>query len=218
MVWLASSVWRRRRVAYCGLGPPGWGVSIMTRLPSPGWSFGMPSGSARNCLQRNRPFRLSAAGAVIWRRLLVTPSFTARSYGRCASFLKATWSASSMESFLSWKPVLCAAMWYRGWTDRNIMCFSAYSAYACRDVDDEKEGTLRGWVFFFSDPGGILQTPNQSQNPVWEKETLFAGVWRKVGDCCALVSRGRSQPYFHFGHSRDLRILSYRKDVTTQPR
>ena len=127
MVWLASSVWRRRRVAYCGLGPPGWGVS-MTRLPSPGWSFGMPSGSARNCLQRNRPFRLSAAGAVIWRRLLVTPSFTTRLYGRCAIFLKATWSASSMESFLSWKPVLCAAIWCRGWTDRNIMCFSTYSA------------------------------------------------------------------------------------------
>ena len=71
----------------------------MTRLPSPSWSFGMPSGSARNCLQRNRSFRLSAAGAVIWRRLLVTPSFIARSYGHCASFLKATWSASSMESF-----------------------------------------------------------------------------------------------------------------------
>ncbi len=26
----------------------------MTRLLSPGWSFGMPSGSARNCLQRNK--------------------------------------------------------------------------------------------------------------------------------------------------------------------
>ena len=50
-----------------------------TRLPSPGWSFGMPSGSARNCFQRNRLFRQSAAGAVLWRRLLVTPSFTARS-------------------------------------------------------------------------------------------------------------------------------------------
>ena len=76
----------------------------MTRLPSAGWSFGMSSGSARNCLQRNRLFRQSADGAVIWRRPLVTPSFTTRSYGRCASFLKATWSASSMESSLSWKP------------------------------------------------------------------------------------------------------------------
>ena len=84
-----------------------------TRLPSPGWSFGMPSGSASNYFQRNRLFCQSAAGAVLWRRLLVTPSFTARSCDRCASFLKATWFASLMESSSSWKLVLCAAMWYR---------------------------------------------------------------------------------------------------------
>ena len=35
---------------------------------------------------------------------------------------------------------------------------------------------------------------------------------------CALVSRGRSQPYFQLRHPRDIRILSYRKDMTTQPR
>ena len=34
-------------------------VSITTRLPSPGWSSGMPFGSARNCFQRNRLFRQS---------------------------------------------------------------------------------------------------------------------------------------------------------------
>ena len=32
----------------------------------------MPSGSARNCLQRNGLFRQSATGAVIWRSLLTT--------------------------------------------------------------------------------------------------------------------------------------------------
>ena len=148
MVWLASSVWWRRRVAYCGLGPAGWGVSIMTRLPSPGWSFEMPSGSTRNCLQRKRPFRLSAAGAVIWRRLLVTPSFTARSYGRCASFLKATWSASSMERFCP-RSQFCVQQW--------TLCVSLLTRrYACHDLDDEKEGVLREWVFFFSDLGGIF--------------------------------------------------------------
>ena len=58
----------------------------------------MTSGSARNCFQRNWPFRQSAASAVIWRRLLTMLSFTARSCSRCASFLKVTWFASWMES------------------------------------------------------------------------------------------------------------------------
>ena len=51
-----------------------------------------------------------------------------------------------------------------------------------------------------------------------ERKRLFTGVWRKVGDCCALVSRGRSRPYFQLGHPRDLRILGYWKDMTTQHR
>ena len=34
--------------------------------------------------------------------------------GQCARFLKVTWFASSMESSSFWKPVLCAAMLYRG--------------------------------------------------------------------------------------------------------
>ena len=51
-----------------------------------------------------------------------------------------------------------------------------------------------------------------------ERKRLFTAVWRKVGDCCALVSRGRSQPYFQLGHPRVLRILGYWKDMTTQPR
>ena len=29
---------------------------------------------------------------------------------------------------------------------------------------------------------------------------------------------GRSRPYFQLGHPRDVRILGYRKDMTTQPR
>ena len=103
------------------LGPLGWGASITTRLPSPGWSSGMPSGLARNCFQCNWSFRQSVAGVVLWRSLLTMPSFTAQLCGRCASFLKVTWFASWMESSSSWKPVLCAAMWYRSWSDRNIM-------------------------------------------------------------------------------------------------
>ena len=116
----------------------------MTRLPSPGWSFGMPSGSARNCLQRNRSFRLSAVGAVIWRRLLVTPSFIARSYGRCASFLKATWSASSMESFCLGSQ-FCVQQCGAEVEQTGTLCVSLLTRrYACRDLDDENEGTLRG--------------------------------------------------------------------------
>ena len=173
MVWLASSVWRRRRVACCGLGPPGWGVSITTRLPSPGWSFGMPSGSARNFFQRNRLFRQSAAGAVIWRRLLVTPSFTARSCGRCASFLKATWFASSMESSSSWKPVLCAAMWYRSWTDRNIMCFSAYSAYCVSWFGRRERRNSTRMSFFLLRPWWhFLSTKSKSKSGLRERDSL----------------------------------------------
>ena len=41
-----------------------------------------------------------------------------------------------------------------------------------------------------------------------ERKTLFAGVWHEVGDCCALVSRGRSHPYLQPRHYRDVRILS----------
>ena len=63
----------------------------MTRLSSPGWSSGMPSGSAGNCLQRNSPFRQSAAGAVLWRSLLTMLSFTAWSCSHYTSFLKVSW-------------------------------------------------------------------------------------------------------------------------------
>ena len=41
-----------------------------------------------------------------------------------------------------------------------------------------------------------------------ERKRLFIGVWQKVGDYCALVSRGRSQPYLQPQHYRDVRILS----------
>ena len=47
---------------------------------------------------------------------------------RGAIFLKVSWYASWMELFLSWKPVLWAAMWLRSWPDRNIMCFFTYLA------------------------------------------------------------------------------------------
>ena len=55
----------------------------MRCLPSPGWSSGMPSGSERNCFQRNWPFRRIAVGAVLWRSLLTTPSFTVWSCSSC---------------------------------------------------------------------------------------------------------------------------------------
>ena len=61
MIWLVSSVWRERKVSFCGLGSLGWGASIMMRLPSPGWSSRMPSGSARDCLQCNWQFRPECA-------------------------------------------------------------------------------------------------------------------------------------------------------------
>ena len=189
MVWSASSVWRRWRVAWCGLGPPGWGVSITTRLPSPGWSSGMPSGSARNCFQRNRLFRQSAVGAVIWRSLLTMPSFTARSCGRCASFLKATWFASSIESSSSWKPVLCAAMWYRSWTDRNIMCFSAYSVL-CMSWFGQREwrNSTRVSLFLLRPWCSFLSTKSKL-NPVWERLSSleFGKRWVTVARLCRVV-------------------------------
>ena len=137
------------------------------------WSSGMPSGSARNCFQRNRLFRQSAAGVVIWRRLLVTPSFTARSCGRCASFLKATWSASSMESSLSWKTVLCAAMWYRSWTDRNIMCFSAYSALCVSWFGRrERRNSTRMSLFLLRPWWLSLSTKSRSKSGLRERDSL----------------------------------------------
>ena len=75
----------------------------------------------KNCLQRNWLFRQSAVGVVLWRSLVTSPSFTGQSCGRCASFLKVSWFAFWIESSLSWKLVLCAVMWYRSWTDRNIV-------------------------------------------------------------------------------------------------
>ena len=41
----------------------------------------------------------------------------------------------------------------------------------------------------------------------------FGERWVTVARLCRVVG---SQPYFQLGHPRDLRILSYRKDVTTQ--
>ena len=38
------------------------------------------------------------------------------------------WFASSIKCSSSWKPVLSVAMWYRGWTDRNIMCYKIWVA------------------------------------------------------------------------------------------
>ena len=46
-----------RRVTFCCLWSSGWDVS-------PSWSPGMPSGSARDCLQRNWQFHPSVPGAV----------------------------------------------------------------------------------------------------------------------------------------------------------
>ena len=155
----------------------------MTRLPSPGWSFRMPSGSARNCFQRNRLFRQSAAGAVIWRRLLATPSFTARSCDRCASFLKATWFASSRESSSSWKPVLCAAVWYRSWTDRNLNCFSAYSALCVSWFGRrERRNSTRLSLFLLRPWWPFLSTKSKSKSGLRERDSSleFGKRWVTV--------------------------------------
>ena len=180
MIWSASSVWRRWRVACCGLGLLGWGASI-TRLPSPGWSSRMPSGSARNCFQCNRPFRQSAADAVLWRSLLTTSSFTARSCSRCASFLKVTWFTFWMENSSSWKQQ-CG---------RNIMCFSAYSALLrviiwttrMKELYEDESFSSQTLVAFYK---------NQIKVKIWsERKRLssleFGKRWATVARLCYVI-------------------------------
>ena len=48
-----------------------------------------------------------------WPRLLPLPSRAAAEQASCF--------ASWIESSSSWKPLLCTAMWYQSWTDRNIV-------------------------------------------------------------------------------------------------
>ena len=102
----------------------------MTRLPLPGWSFGMPSGSARNCLQRNRPFRLSAAGAVFFHCPVVRPLYKLLE-GYMVRILNGKFFVLEASSVCSnVVPRLSVSLLTR--------------RYACRDLDDKKEGTLRG--------------------------------------------------------------------------
>ena len=102
----------------------------MTRLPLPGWSFGMPSGSARNCLQRNRPFRLSAAGAGV----LSLPGRTA--------------AVQALEGYkvriLNGKFFVLEASSVCSNVVPRLSVSLLTRRYTCRDLDDKKEGTLRG--------------------------------------------------------------------------
>ena len=122
-------------------------VSIMMRLPSPCWSSRMPSGSAARNFQHNRPLRW--LGGVSWPHLLSLP-------GR-ATTVQASWKLHG--SHPQWK-VLCPGSQFCvkqcGTKDKQIgtLCVSLLTwHYVCCDLDDEKEGTLRGWVFFSSNFG-----------------------------------------------------------------
>ena len=124
MIWSTSLVCWGRRVAFYGLGPPGWNASIITRSPSFGWSSGMPLGwqeivlSALRNFTRVRP--VWCIGGIYWACLLSLPSH--------AATVQASWRLHGLHLgwkvffiFLSWKLVLCAAIWYRSWTGRNIV-------------------------------------------------------------------------------------------------
>ena len=56
----------------------------------------------------------------------------------------------------------------------GTLCVSLLTRhYACRDLDDEKEGTLRGGVFFFLDLGVFfLNTKSKSKSGLRERDFL----------------------------------------------
>ena len=151
----------------------------ITRLSS-----GMPSGLARNWLQCTWQFCESASSAVHWTCLLSMP-FTTWSCSCCASFLKATWFGSWEKSFLSWKSVLCAAMWNQSWTGRNIMCFSAYSAlcklwfgqWKWRNFMERSLSPLRPWCL-------ITSTKLRSRSSLSRKDSSLGFSEKWVTDAC----------------------------------
>ena len=125
MIWSAGSVWWGRRVAYCDLGPQGWSLSTMMSLPSPDWSFGVPSGLPRSCLQRDWQFRPSA---VICRSRSSTLSFMA---GRAVA-VQTPWRLHG--SHLEWKVFrsgsqFCGQQCGADVKQAGTLRFSAYLAF-----------------------------------------------------------------------------------------
>ena len=103
-------------------------------------------------------------GGVYWPRWLCS---------RCASFLKVTWFASWMESTSSWKPVLCAAMWYWSWTDRNIMCFSAYAALCVSWFGQwERRNSTTMSLFLLRPWWPFINTKLKSKSSLRERDSL----------------------------------------------
>ena len=124
------------------LDPRNGGVSITTRLPSPGWSSGMPSGSA-----------------IVFSARAISPEC-----GRCGDLEDSIDNAffhcpivrplykvleGCMVRILSGKffvletSSVCSNVVPK--LNRQEHCVSLLTRYyACRDLDDEKEGTLRG--------------------------------------------------------------------------
>ena len=105
--------------------------------------------SATGHFARVRPVRWFVG--VYWSRLLSLP-------GR-ATAVQASWRLRG--SHPQWKVLrpgsqFCVQQCGIEVEQTGTVCVSLLTRrYACLDLDDEKEGTLRGWVFFFSDPGGL---------------------------------------------------------------
>ena len=84
------------------------------------------------------------------------------------------------ENSLFSKPVLSLNS-----TEHNVFLY-LLGLYESRDLGDKTEGIPRRRVFL---AGDVLQISNQDY--VCEKKTILLGVWQKVVECCAFVSRKR---------------------------
>ena len=153
MISSASSVWRRRSVVCFGLWPPGWGASIMM-LPSPGWSSGMSSGSARDCLQRSWQFRQSAIDAVHWRSLLITPFFYCPVVQPLCKLLEGFMvRILNRKFFVVEVSFVCSNVVPKNRQEHNVF----FCLLGVMHVEIwTTERTPRRWVFFLSDPVVLL--------------------------------------------------------------
>ena len=97
---------------------------------------------------------LSLSLSAVMRSQLCTPSFTAQSYSRSVSFLKATLLACYVKSSSSWRPVLCVAMRFncrlREYYVSLMTCHWELWFGRC-------DGILWWWVFLILDSGGFSQ-------------------------------------------------------------